>query len=157
MACGWRWLRAARAKRPRLFALRAGTYASLMLMQNPSPASSSRRSDGATVVLAIGFTLMGWTFHLTASARVPPPPAGHVAARATEVRTRINPNTAPWWELTALPRIGEVTARAIVAHRKAAATAPSATPAFTRAEDLAAVRGIGPKTVARIAPHLRFD
>jgi competence protein ComEA len=126
-------------------------------MQNPPPASSSRRSDGATVVLAIGFTLMGWTFHLTASARVPPPPAGHVAARATEVRTRINPNTAPWWELTALPRIGEVTARAIVAHRKAAATAPSATPAFTRAEDLAAVRGIGPKTVARIAPHLRFD
>ena len=68
---------------------------------------------------------------------------------------RIDPNAAPWWELTALPAIGETTARAIVDYRESAAAAGQ--PAFTQAADLDRVRGIGPKTIARIAPYLRFD
>lgn len=88
------------------------------------------------------------------------------------LQVRIDPNCAPWYELTALPGIGPSRARDIVAHRIAHrhavedrvpaaaevnATAGQATAAaFRTAEDLTAVRGIGPRTMQRIAPHLRF-
>lgn len=82
-----------------------------------------------------------------------------------EVETKIDPNIASWVELDAfLPGIGEVTAKRIIAFRQARqanATADSAgrrgaSVVFTCPEDLQAVRGIGPKTVDRIAPHLIF-
>ena len=66
----------------------------------------------------------------------------------------IDPNTAPWWELTALPRIGEVLARKIVAYRETHQAAHEKSPVFARAEDLQRVPGIGPKTVTRLRPHL---
>ncbi len=72
----------------------------------------------------------------------------------------VDPNAAPWWELTVLPRVGEVTARTIVTYRESAGGGTSiarALPVFRRPADLARVRGIGPKTVTRIAPYLRFD
>ena len=81
---------------------------------------------------------------------VHPPPA----------RRSINPNLAPWWELAVLPRIGENTARRVVSFREAARPfAPDgpAGPVFCRAADLTAVRGIGPRTVARVARYLRFE
>ena len=65
----------------------------------------------------------------------------------------IDPNTAPWWELTALPDIGESTARKIVEYREAHA---DRSPVFPRAGDLEPVPGIGPKTIRRIEPYLRF-
>lgn len=70
----------------------------------------------------------------------------------------IDPNRAPWWELAVLPGIGENTARAIVRERESAGRfskgRPSA-PVFAYPSDLLSVRGIGPKTVQRIAPYLR--
>lgn len=82
-----------------------------------------------------------------------PTPQDRPTARYT-----LDPNIAVWWELTALPRVGESIARGIVAHREAVrASSPSAKPVFTRPEDLAAVRGIGPITVRRLAPHLYFS
>ncbi len=65
----------------------------------------------------------------------------------------LDPNTAPWWELTALPRIGEVTARKIVAHRGLVA---DDTPTFLAPGDLQRIRGIGPLTLLRIGPYLSF-
>jgi competence protein ComEA len=77
-------------------------------------------------------------------------------AEATRpVMSTIDPNTAPWWELTVLPGIGERRARAVVAFRESAAKAGTAI-AFHSANDLAQVRGIGPRTVERIRPHLHF-
>lgn len=58
-------------------------------------------------------------------------------------------NSVSWPELTCLPGIGEVLAKRIVDTR-------SRTGGFSRGEDLLVVRGIGPKTVARIGPYLRF-
>ncbi len=56
-----------------------------------------------------------------------------------------------------LPGIGEVLAKRIVEFRKARAGSQGGSgPVFRRPEDLEAVRGIGPKTVARLASHLRF-
>ena len=82
---------------------------------------------------------------------VPPRPAA---------QSRIDPNTAPWFELTVLPRIGEEMARRIVGYRTFAShdqTGGEKAVAFASPADLQGVRGIGPKTVRRIAPELRFD
>jgi DNA uptake protein ComE-like DNA-binding protein len=76
-----------------------------------------------------------------------------------EARSTIDPNVAPWFELTALPRIGEVTAGKIVRYRESAAkqqASGDSEPVFRQAADLDMVHGIGPKTVQRLAPHLHF-
>jgi len=61
---------------------------------------------------------------------------------------RLDVNRADAASLTALPGIGPVRAQALVAAR--------AQGAFCSAEDLERVRGIGPVTAARLAPHLDF-
>jgi DNA uptake protein ComE-like DNA-binding protein len=69
----------------------------------------------------------------------------------------VDVNRAPWWELTAVRHIGEITAREIVARRESAVHEPGrAERPFQSPADLDAVRGIGPKTIERIAPFLRF-
>ena len=60
---------------------------------------------------------------------------------------RIDVNTAKDYELCLLLGIGEKTARAIIEYRDAHGP-------FERLEDLERVRGIGPKTVERLRPHL---
>ena len=60
---------------------------------------------------------------------------------------RIDVNTARDYELCLLSGIGEKTARAIIDYRDEHGP-------FERLEDLERVRGIGPKTVARLRPHL---
>ena len=72
----------------------------------------------------------------------------------------VDPNLAPWWELTVLPRIGETLAQRIVNHRESASPTSvggPARPVFASVNDLHAVHGIGPKTLQRIGPYLRFD
>jgi DNA uptake protein ComE-like DNA-binding protein len=79
---------------------------------------------------------------------------------------RIDPNTAQWHELTALPRVGEALARRIVAYREAKikewrSAHPDepiehAPPVFVTPDDLLAVQGIGPKTLELLQPHLRW-
>ncbi len=74
------------------------------------------------------------------------------------LKNQLDPNTAPWWELTSLPGIGETRAKAIVEYRtrvRAKGGDPHAV-VFRCATDIEAVKGIGPKTVARIAPYLAF-
>lgn len=61
----------------------------------------------------------------------------------------IDPNSASPARMTLLPRIGPVLALRIVEERES--NGP-----FRSASDLARVRGIGPKTVERIAPMLRI-
>lgn len=60
---------------------------------------------------------------------------------------RVDPNRADEATLDRLPGIGPATAAAIVAARDSGVV-------FRRAEDLAAVRGIGPALVGRIAPMI---
>jgi hypothetical protein len=91
-------------------------------------------------------------------------PAGLDNAQPPVLEGRIDPNTAQWYDLTRLPRVGEALARRIVAYREAkilewrsahpdepAANAP---PAFAVPEDLRSVKGIGPKTLDLLRPHL---
>ena len=100
----------------------------------------------ATSLIVLGVMLAAASLRtMTVSEPVAPP----LAAIAS-----VNANTAPWWELAALPDIGETTARQIVAYRSRGA---DGRPAFTRPSDLEPVSGIGPKTIRRISPYLRFS
>lgn len=89
---------------------------------------------------------------------VPTPPVSTAAVHAQALAQGINPNTATAAELTALPGIGRVKAERIAAYRLSHRDAddPEA-PVFRRPEDLQGVHGIGPKTVERLRPLLRFE
>lgn len=66
---------------------------------------------------------------------------------------KVDPNEASESALACLPGVGEVRARDIVAYRRAWR---GAGPAFQSPSDLARVKGMGEKTVARISPFLVF-
>ena len=78
-------------------------------------------------------------------------------ASAPEIEFKVDPNSAGWAELAGLPGIGEVLAKRIVEYRQQqTATGGGRSIVFRRPEDLEGVRGIGPKTVEKLAKHLRF-
>jgi competence protein ComEA len=66
---------------------------------------------------------------------------------------RIDPNVASRSELMLLPRIGPALADYIIEYRES--RAPEI--AFRRAEELDNVYRIGPATVEKLRPHLRFN
>ena len=77
---------------------------------------------------------------------------------AESLADTINPNTADWVSMTRLPGIGPTRARAIVAFREQyLQDHPDETRAFTCAEDLTRIRGIGETISAQIEPFLRFE
>lgn len=120
------------------------------------PASPSKLEDSATrpgVDRAVVLIVIVWAIAFIPILSVLTPPPNASPQRAA---TTINPNDAPWWELTALPRIGETTARKVTALRKQTKRQDGPQTAFNSPSDLQRVRGIGPKTVRRIAPFLHF-
>lgn len=64
---------------------------------------------------------------------------------------RLDANTAPREDLMLLPGIGPALADSIIEYRNSLSP-----PAFRSPEDLDRVRRIGPVTVEKLAPHLRF-
>lgn len=82
---------------------------------------------------------------------------GATTAPLAALDQRIDPNLAGWVELTRLPGIGEVLAKRIVAFREERQSeAGNDGAVFRSLEDLGAVRGIGDKTLDRLAPYLKF-
>lgn len=110
-----------------------------------------------TVVLAIGLArTVGTAPRAPVTADAPlarAQPLDAATARAPDASAPssapgpVDPNTAGPDELVRLPGIGPTLARRILEARDAGVR-------FTRAEDLRVVRGIGPRVLARIAPHL---
>jgi len=70
---------------------------------------------------------------------------------------RVNPNDAASVSLARLPGIGLTRAGMIVAYRERFAQQSGQATAFRRPEDLAVIKGIGPATVEKMRPWLRFD
>ena len=75
--------------------------------------------------------------------------------RLDELADRIDPNTADWPSLAALPGIGEKRAKDIVAYRE---EAKRYTPGvvFARREDMLKVKGIGLAVLEGMTPYLSF-
>lgn len=99
---------------------------------------------------------LAWATGIASRDQLAPPAAQEPGPNAPRLLSTLDPNAAPWWELSALPRLGEATAQRIVDHRRKAAAEQPGRPVFRDARDLEDVRGIGPKTVAALSPHLRF-
>ena len=83
---------------------------------------------------------------------------GTDSGAAESLTGKINPNTADWVSLTRLPGIGPTRARDMVAFREQyLQNHPDETRAFTCAEDLTRIKGIGEKISAQIEPFLIFE
>ena len=104
---------------------------------NPAAVSERAARCGAGLLLAIGLLCL-----LSSEGG-----DGHKEQRAA---LRIDPNTATRAELMLLPDIGPVRADAIVAQRDAAGAGIDA------ADDLDRVRGIGPRRLEKLNPHVRL-
>lgn len=70
-----------------------------------------------------------------------------MAGQATAQEKQVNINTASVADLTALKGVGEAKAKAIVEHREKAGP-------FKSVDDLAEVKGIGPKLLEQIRPQV---
>ena len=82
-----------------------------------------------------------------------------VPASRDAIRSVVDADAAPWWELTVLREIGPVLAGEIVRYResmRADESNDAGLRAFSRPRDLMRVHGIGPKTVERISNDLDF-
>lgn len=83
----------------------------------------------------------------------PQPPLG---ARYEQLATRIDPNTADWQTLAAIPSLGEKRAKQIVQYRQRMRTGDANAIVFHDAADLLAIRGIGRATIDNLRPYLIF-
>ncbi len=79
----------------------------------------------------------------------PPPPAPAARPAPATLHGPVDPNTCPRDSLLLLPGVGPALADRLLAARAAGVQ-------FASPADLRAVKGIGPKLSARLAPWLRF-
>ena len=77
-------------------------------------------------------------------------------ARYHDLADRIDPNTADWQTLAALPSLGEKRAKAITGYRDERLRAKPAEVVFKAPRDLMAVRGIGVGMLVTLRPYLVF-
>ncbi len=113
--------------------------------------SWSRQNVAALGILcllaAAALSTAAWGQSTTDSGELP------VYPQRVELATqKIDPNIASAVSLRRLSGIGPKMAKRIIDYRNSHYLQP-----FTSAEDLAKVRGIGPKTVAKLAPHIEIS
>ena len=77
-------------------------------------------------------------------------------ARSNELASRLDPNTATWQELAAIPSLGEKRAKDMVAFRDRAHQTDPGMIVFRSPADLLRVKGIGKSTALNIQPYLIF-
>lgn len=115
--------------------------------------TARQRATLAVLVLVFcGYLMVRATLH-TESVSDPSPVAGPLART---VASRIDPNSADWPALAALPLIGEKRAKDIVAWREEFLAGDPAGVPFETLEDLTKVKGIGKVTVEQLEPYLTF-
>lgn len=76
--------------------------------------------------------------------------------RAAELQSRIDPNTADWPALAAIPGVGKALAQRIVEEREQFKVRHPAQLAYRSIEDLKRVKGIGDVTAESLEPYLLF-
>jgi competence protein ComEA len=106
-----------------------------------------RAADQATVAVLVGCCFLTILLHGCWQATFRQQQIDFDHAPPLRVDFQIDVNAADWPEFTVLPGIGETLARRIVTHRQR--NGP-----FRTVDQLAEVKGIGPKTLRRIRPFL---
>jgi hypothetical protein len=114
--------------------------------------AGQRRALGVVLALVVAYAAVRYTIHRSYISD-PPPGQGE---RFADLADRIDPNTADWSELAALPAIGEKRARAIVARRELVRSRDPNDVAFRSAEDLFFVDGFARAVVEQARPYLEF-
>lgn len=110
-----------------------------------------------TVLACVVLVLLGIMGFVAVRNRIYlPDPLPDEGSRQHQLADRVDPNTADWAALAALPVIGEKKAKDIVAYRDRFIQDRPGELAFTQPSDLQKVKGIGPATVAAIEPYLAF-
>jgi competence protein ComEA len=110
---------------------------------------SQRRTIAVLVLIAAGALAL----KLASNPRpMPDPPPD--APRSAEVPGTVDPNTADWPTLAAVPGLSVPQAKAIVAYRDDHARSHPGERAFRSVEDLDKVKGIGPATIEAIRTYL---
>jgi len=106
-----------------------------------------RRADQGTVaaliLLGVGALVANWTYRGGLHAGV----VEIDSASPLPLTWQVDVNSADWLELSVLPDVGDQLAREIVENRRRFGP-------FLSPTDLRRVRGVGPRTVARIEPYL---
>jgi len=100
------------------------------------------------VLCAIILTLSAvFAFRLILNNQIVPERLADQGPRAGEVASQLDLNTADAAALSAIPRLGEVKAEAIVAFREKFVAANPGKRAFEEMETLYRIKGIGPSTM----------
>lgn len=125
-----------------------------------APPRVDKTTGCPTAVHWLCYALLGMVLVGTMTARLVRPFGAltHVEPeRVSQVEQRIDPNVAGWAELARLPGVGRTLAQRIVAYRQERLSeGTGARVVFRRPEDLQAVPGIGPKTIAGLAGQLKL-
>jgi hypothetical protein len=128
----------------------------------PSPSDTRRygwtESQRRVLLVLLSVFLVFLTARYTCNRMYVSDPQPETGPRYNELADRIDPNTADWQTLAALPGIGEGKARDIVAYRerkRSEAHDPDLV-VFKAEGDLLFVRGIGVALVEAMKPHLLF-
>jgi competence ComEA-like helix-hairpin-helix protein len=108
------------------------------------------------LMLLIGILCAVLAIQLAFNRSYIPDPQTSAGPRAAELATQLDPNTATWQELAAIPTLGEKRAKAIVEYRqKVLAQKPNAV-VFNTLDDLTHIKGIKKASVENIKPYLMF-
>ena len=83
-------------------------------------------------------------------------PQPELPSRFNDLADRIDPNTADWETLAALPGIGEKRAKDIVGYRDRAAAERPGQAVFEKPTDLLRIRGVGRAMMEGMEPYLAF-
>jgi hypothetical protein len=108
------------------------------------------------LVLLLVFTFSYALLNLSCNTAFIDDPQPEQGARYDQLADRIDPNTATWYELAALPMLGEKRARAFIDFRTRAQARDKTEFVFRTPEDFYRIEGFGPKLVEQILPYLVF-
>lgn len=130
-------------------------------MTSPPSQSESRdwgwtRSQRRGLLVLLTALLLFLTFRVVHNRMYISDPQPTEGPRAAELESRIDPNSADWQTLAAIPGLGEKRAKAIVAYRDSVHVANAGKLAFHSPSDLLHIRGIGAATIDNLRPYLTF-
>lgn len=122
--------------------------------EQPAPGWTLPQRRALIIFLVVFLSFLCW--QAARNRLYVPDPQPRQGARSAELESRIDPNSADWQTLAAIPGLGEKRAKAIVAYRDSVHRPNPARAVFLHPADLLRIRGIGPATVDNLRPYLVF-